>query len=95
MYVRGWDVGSVTNMSGMFAVQCRRDIGRWNVSSVTNMSGMFAGSIFDQDIGSWNVSSVTNMSECFMGLVILIKIWRMDEKSPKCFRYDRDVFGCW
>jgi surface protein len=37
-----WDVGKVTDMSGMFigADAFNQDIGRWNVSNVTNMYQM-------------------------------------------------------
>ncbi|MGC6492195.1 MAG: BspA family leucine-rich repeat surface protein [Myxococcota bacterium] len=68
--ISGWDVSSVTNMSGMFtdAYSFNQDIGAWDVSSVTNMSGMFEGAfVFDGDIGEWDVSSVTNMSGMFEG----------------------------
>ncbi|MCF8294852.1 MAG: BspA family leucine-rich repeat surface protein [Bacteroidales bacterium] len=67
--IAGWNVGNVTNMSGMFqgAYDFNQNIGSWNVGSVTNMSNMFNGLVsFNQNIGSWNVNNVTNMAGMFM-----------------------------
>ena len=61
-----WDVGNVTNMSGLFASSSfDQDIGNWDVGNVTNMSRMFASSSFNLDIGDWDVGNVTNMSYMF------------------------------
>ena len=68
--ISGWDVSSVTNMSGMFygATKFNGDISGWVVSSVTKMDSMFHGAkAFNQDIGDWNVSSVTKMDGMFSG----------------------------
>jgi surface protein len=67
--IGSWNVGSVTNMSGMFAnaTVFNVDIGSWNVSNVTNMSSMFSRAVsFNQDIGSWNVGNVTDMNNMFL-----------------------------
>ncbi len=66
--MNGWDVSSVTDMSGMFcgASSFNQPIGNWDVSSVTDMIGMFwAASSFNQPIGNWDVSSVENMPRMF------------------------------
>jgi surface protein len=74
-----WDVGGVTDMSGLFGSAYRSgapastfynsfnaDISTWDVSSVMNMNSMFEGaSSFNQDIGSWNVGAVTSMANMF------------------------------
>ncbi|WP_161436375.1 BspA family leucine-rich repeat surface protein [Poritiphilus flavus] len=64
------DLGSVTNMSGMFSgctsLKGTANFGTWNTNKVTDMSFMFGdASTFNQDIGSWNTSNVTSMSFMF------------------------------
>ncbi|MGB5499839.1 MAG: BspA family leucine-rich repeat surface protein, partial [Maribacter sp.] len=76
--IGSWDVGNVTDMSGMFSnfslstsydrVPFNQDISYWDVSKVTNMREMFSGSLFNRDIGSWDVGNVTDMSRMFGGL---------------------------
>jgi len=66
--MNGWNVSSVTNMSGMFssASSFNQPIDSWDVSSVTTMKYMFHdASLFNQPIGSWDVSSVTDMYGMF------------------------------
>ena len=64
--ISGWDVSSVTNMSGMFQSSIfNQDISGWDVRSVTLMRNLFDNSAFNQDISQWDVSSVTNMSAMF------------------------------
>ncbi len=64
------NMGSVTNMSGMFRgcsiLNGPTNIGSWNTANVTDMSNMFAQSpAFNQPIGSWNTANVTSMSQMF------------------------------
>jgi surface protein len=69
----GWDVGKVTNMSGMFASKTQTTrtnfnnlLGDWTVTKVTDMSFMFQGCLtFNQLLEKWNVSNVKNMSHMF------------------------------
>ena len=63
-----WDIGEVTDMSGLFADQAEfnEDISGWSVGSVTDMSGMFSGARrFAQDLGAWDTTLVADMSEMF------------------------------
>ncbi len=63
-----WNVGNVTNMTGMFggASLFNYPIGGWNVGNVTSMEQMFHGAtIFNQNLNSWNVGSVTTMKNMF------------------------------
>ena len=73
--ISGWDVSSVTNMSGMFKDTVNwgsmtNNIGGWNVSKVTDMRLMFKGcTSFRQSLKDWDVSSVssTGFSAMFEG----------------------------
>ena len=68
-----WQVGNVTDMSGMFAAAeaFNENIGSWDVSKVTDMSETFAGAVrFNQNIGGWNVSNVTDMSQMFLNALM-------------------------
>ena len=63
-----WDVGKVTNMSGMFykATSFNNDIGDWNVANVKNMNQMFnKATSFNQDINSWRTIQVINKDSMF------------------------------
>ena len=61
-----WDVGNVTNMSGMFEQsEFNGDISKWDVSNVTSMDAMFCQSKFNGDISKWNVSNVLDMEHMF------------------------------
>ncbi|HOY07696.1 MAG TPA: BspA family leucine-rich repeat surface protein [Saprospiraceae bacterium] len=64
------NMGSVTNMSGMFRsctiLNGPANIDSWNTANVTDMSNMFAESAaFNQPIGNWNTTKVTNMQGMF------------------------------
>jgi surface protein len=66
--ISSWDVGSVTNMNGMFydAKAFNQDINSWNVGNVTNMGYMFQGAtVFNQPLNNWDVSKVKNFSYAF------------------------------
>ena len=66
--ISSWDVGSVTNMYGMFydAKAFNQDINSWNVGNVTNMGYMFQGAtVFNQPLNNWDVSKVKNFSYAF------------------------------
>ena len=72
-HISTWDVGEITDMTGLFhgffVRDCARiwgDISNWNTSSVTNMQAMFAASSFNQDLSNWDVSQVTNMQGMFL-----------------------------
>ena len=59
--IGGWDVGSVTSMTGMFnrATSFDQDLGSWNVSQVDNMTDMFSGMSlstdnYDKLLAGWN-----------------------------------------
>ncbi|VVU95080.1 Mycoplasma protein of unknown function, DUF285 [seawater metagenome] len=83
--ISSWDVGSVTNMTGMFfrAINFNQDISSWDVSSVTNMYGMFyKADSFNGNISSWDVSSVTNMYGMFAGATSFnqdISSWKVSQ----------------
>ena len=66
--ISGWNVSSVTTMTGMFRnTAFNQDISSWNVSNVTDMTNMFTdASSFNQDISGWDVSSVTSMSSMLL-----------------------------
>jgi surface protein len=65
MNISNWNVGHVTNMSGMFFNCNINQPLHWDVSHVTNMSQMFCkATLFDQPL-QWDVSHVTDMSEMF------------------------------
>ena len=52
--ISGWDVSSVTDMSGMFGRSpFNGDLSDWDVSSVTDTSYMFYDSSFNGDLSGW------------------------------------------
>ncbi|CAK9038750.1 unnamed protein product [Durusdinium trenchii] len=64
----GWDVSSVTNMSGLFKdlERFNENISAWDTSKVVDMSSMFFGATaFNMPIGEWNTSRVQSMSKMF------------------------------
>ncbi|CAK9106042.1 unnamed protein product [Durusdinium trenchii] len=64
----GWDVSSVTNMSGLFKdlEHFNENISAWDTSKVADMSSMFFGATaFNMPIGEWNTSRVQTMSKMF------------------------------
>jgi len=68
--ISGWDVSSVTNMSGMFmeARAFNKPLNAWGAKTgkVTSMALMFKESpLFNQNISDWDVSKVTSMLEMF------------------------------
>lgn len=65
--VSNWDVGGITNMSGMFSYTgFNGELDSWDVSNVQNMENMFYDSRnFNHEIGSWDVSNVVDMSGMF------------------------------
>jgi surface protein len=71
--IEHWDVGTVTNMSGLFlgATAFNQPLATWDVSNVTNMSRMFMGNYdnhemqFNQPIDAWDVGNVTDMTAMF------------------------------
>ena len=68
--IENWDVGNVTNMSGMFFEKSNfnGNISSWNVGNVTNMNNMFSEATnFNQDLNEWNVGNVTDMNAMFYG----------------------------
>ena len=72
--ISSWDVGNVTNMSGMFGGDWwmvipnpfNQDISFWDVGNVTDMSGMFWLSEFNQPLQNWDVSNVKDMNKMFL-----------------------------
>ena len=71
--ISNWDVGNVTNMSGMFngASIFNNNINNWNISNVTNMSNIFSGAaLFNQPLNNWDVGNVTNMSGMFNNAIL-------------------------
>jgi len=69
-HISQWDVGKITDMSGLFAYQtgCNEDISTWDTSSAISMEDMFKGAQeFDRDIGMWNTAMVTKMEGMFKG----------------------------
>ena len=80
--ISGWDVSSVTNMSGLFeGLNFNEDISGWDVTNVTDMSSMFANATsFNQPLSAWydNLSLLTNASSMFEGATSFnqeINIW--------------------
>ena len=76
--ISSWNVGEVTNMSGMFfgTQSFNQDISSWDVSNVTDMGNMFRNaSMFNQNLNNWernngpgdisSLSNVTNMLAMF------------------------------
>ena len=105
--VSEWDVGSVTNMSGMF-YNCSSlsilDVSKWDVGSVTDMSNMFQGcySLGAVDVSEWDVGSVTNMSQMFYSCYSLSAVdlssWDVSSvnkasNTNSMFRYCRGIYG--
>ena len=69
--MKDWDVGQVTDMSGLFWYDSHSnvfnvDISGWDVSSVTDMNNMFSeATAFNADISGWDTSSVMDMGNMF------------------------------
>ena len=66
--INSWDVSTVTNMRGMFALTdvFNQPLNNWDVSNVINMSEMFMqANDFNQSLNSWDVSNVENMEQMF------------------------------
>ena len=70
--ISNWDVGGVTDMSGLFQNKTtfNDNISGWNTEKVTNMKEMFYGATsFNQPIDTsgsqWNVSKVNTMNDMF------------------------------
>ena len=73
IYLGDIDTSLITDMSGLFSFERRKDfsgIGNWNVNNVTSMRGMFYNCYsFNEDIGKWNVSNVNNMGDLFYNCI--------------------------
>ncbi|QBF32135.1 BspA family leucine-rich repeat surface protein [Thalassococcus sp. S3] len=70
--IQGWDTGSATNMSEMFAgpsagTPFNQDLSGWNVAKVTTFAGMFRNTAFNQDLSDWNTGAATTMRQMFEG----------------------------
>jgi hypothetical protein len=68
--INSWDVGSLTDMSGMFK-NCHlfnQSLGNWNMQNVINTDSMLAGaSSFNQPITNWDMRKDTSMVGMFAG----------------------------
>uniref|UniRef100_UPI003F4BB10D BspA family leucine-rich repeat surface protein n=1 Tax=Brachyspira catarrhinii TaxID=2528966 RepID=UPI003F4BB10D len=73
IYLGDIDTSLITDMSGLFSFERRKDfsgIENWNVNKVTSMRGMFYNCYsFNEDIGKWNVSNVENMGDLFYNCI--------------------------
>ena len=73
IYLGDIDTSLITDMSGLFSFERRKDfsgIGNWNVNNVTSMRGMFYNCYsFNEDISKWNVSNVKNMELLFYNCI--------------------------
>ena len=73
IYLGDIDTSLITDMSGLFSFERRKDfsgIGNWNVNKVTSMRGMFYNCYsFNEDIGKWNVNNVNNMGDLFYNCI--------------------------
>ena len=65
--IENWDVGNVTNMSGMFFnSNFNGNISNWDVGNVTDMIFMFfMATSFNRDLNEWDVGNVTDMGSMF------------------------------
>lgn len=69
----GWNLGSVTNVEGMFEsnVGFDQNISGWNTANVTNFNKLFRNaSAFNQDISGWTTTSALTMDEMFLGATL-------------------------
>ncbi|WP_157153402.1 BspA family leucine-rich repeat surface protein [Brachyspira murdochii] len=73
IYLGDIDTSLITDMSGLFSFEGRKDfsgIENWNTSNVTNMRGMFYNCYsFNEDIQKWNVSNVKDMGHLFYNCI--------------------------
>ncbi|MEI0525597.1 BspA family leucine-rich repeat surface protein [Brachyspira murdochii] len=73
IYLGDIDTSLITDMSGLFSFEGRKDfsgIENWNTSNVTNMRGMFYNCYsFNEDIEKWNVSNVKDMGHLFYNCI--------------------------
>lgn len=67
--ISGWDMGEVTDISGMFQhTSYNQPLNGWNTANVTSMANLFVNnSDFNQPIGNWNVGKVRDFSAMFAG----------------------------
>ena len=81
IYFSNFDVGMVTNMTGMFFHCIKladvKNIASWNTESVTDMRYAFYGcsSLTTLDFSSWNTASVTDMTHMFYNCTKLVSIY--------------------
>ena len=73
IYLGDIDTSLITDMSGLFSFEGRKDfsgIGNWNTYNVTSMRGMFYNCYsFNEDIQKWNVSNVKDMGHLFYNCI--------------------------